>query len=285
MGEAELDTVLKAYYRAEDADEAIVSGLLTTPMFPFEQDGIAPGGNTLWTKIPPSTTPTFSIPLVVPKPDYYYGYANDSLTSYSSKQQAVLLHSSARTYTQPTAANTMPAIVVEVKSEAAGGTMWHAENQAAGGGTCCVQNTEWLFGQAAGQNKNMTYSRTDSVAFSIAMCAREAALYIHYSGREKDYYMSQLDIYRPYRDIDVQRCRSTVKNIIEWMIGSRDALIKVALDSLFEIPSAWTEEQSAIKGLSRRGRLRVPKSRKAHVLRGRRCLRPLSITGILQDRS
>ena len=59
--------------------------------------------------------------------------------------------------------------------------------------------------------------------------------------------MSLLETYRPGQKEDVQRCRSRVKNILEWMVGPRDALIKVALDALFEIPSEWTAEQLAIK--------------------------------------
>ena len=50
----------------------------------------------------------------------------------------VLGHPLALPYTQPNLGNTFPFLVVEFKAEATGGTLWHAENQAAGSGAHCV---------------------------------------------------------------------------------------------------------------------------------------------------
>lgn len=57
-------------------------------------------------------------------------------------------HLKARPYTQPARGNSFPFLMIEIKSEAAGGTLHVAENQAAGSGSHSVNSISWLLQEA-----------------------------------------------------------------------------------------------------------------------------------------
>ncbi|KAN0068956.1 hypothetical protein V8E54_013125 [Elaphomyces granulatus] len=103
-----------AEYFAEST-EASVSGLMRTGIFPLRFPALS-----------------------APKPDLDYGYATGQSSDWSCEENTIADHEFARPYTQPARGNKFPFFVFELKSEATGGTWWHAENQAAGSGTCCV---------------------------------------------------------------------------------------------------------------------------------------------------
>ena len=101
----------------------------------------------------------------------------------------MLSHPEARSYTQPAKGNTFPFLAVELESEAAGGTLYVAENQAAGSGAHSVSALMWLLRQA----KQQQCSCIDTVAFTIAMSHWEAIFRIHwYSEEDRRHYMSFL---------------------------------------------------------------------------------------------
>ncbi|KAN0072828.1 hypothetical protein V8E54_008942 [Elaphomyces granulatus] len=144
-----------AKYLVESA-EASVSSLIRTPIYPMAE------------ALPHNYT--YGPPVSAPKPDLHYGYAPGQLSTWSLKENAVADH---------------------LKSEATGGTLWHAENQAAGSGTCCVSGLLWLLKEAA---PDKTRCVTDSIAFSVTATQRATQIYVHYYVEEEQrFYMSFVD--------------------------------------------------------------------------------------------
>ena len=98
-------------------------------------------------------------------------------TRWSREENDVVDHRTATPYTRPARGNCFPFLVFELKSEAAGGTLWQAENQAAGSGAHCVNSMRWLFREA---NPSKCPSILDTVAFTIVATHREAVSHIHF---------------------------------------------------------------------------------------------------------
>ena len=73
-----------------------------------------------------------------PKPDTHFGYPTNQRSGWSYAQSNVITHPMARPYAQPARGNTFPFLKVEMKSEAADGTIYATENQAAGSGSHSV---------------------------------------------------------------------------------------------------------------------------------------------------
>ena len=132
-----------------DSTEGKVSDLLRTSMFALKRRDIGEGADTLWSTESLPNNPRYPHPLSTPKPDYHYGYPIGQKSDWTYEENAVSDHRVARPRAQPARGNRFPFLAVEIKSEAAGGTLWHAENQAAGSCAHCVNSVRWLLGQAS----------------------------------------------------------------------------------------------------------------------------------------
>lgn len=146
-------------------------------------------------------------------------------------------------YTQPTAENVFPFLLVEIKSEAKKGTIWHAENQAAGGGAHCVNSIRWLLHEAEGSS-TPEVDPTKTLAFSICLTARQALLYVHsYSPKNQQFLMSFVQSYIPTRPVDIQECNRHVKNISDFALNIRRLEIDNSLDALHPPPDSWPSKK------------------------------------------
>jgi hypothetical protein len=233
----EISTTAK--YLMESA-EASVSSLVRTAMFPLRRPGIIfEGGNTQWSTEALPHNPASGMAVSAPKPDFHYGYAPGQYSDWLTEENLVVDHEFARPYTQPARGNKFPFFIFELKSEATGGNLWHAENQAAGSGTCCVSGLLWLLQQAA---PNQIRRVTDSIAFSVAATQRETLFYVHYYVEEEQrFYMSFIQKIWNTDPADIQRCHDLVKNIIEYGLTVRRQRIKDALSLLLDIPDHWNQ--------------------------------------------
>ena len=238
------DSVSKIIDTAEelaDSSEGPTSKLLRTPMFPIERHGIGEGGNAPWNTLALPNNHQYEYELSAPKPDLYLGYSTNQRSDWSYPQSNAIDHAMARPYTQPARGNTFPFFMVEMKSEAAGGTLYVAENQAAGSGSHSVNALLWLF-KEAGQS----HSTKDALAFTVTLSHREAIFYIHwYSADDQRFYMSFLESYSTVKPNDIRACNNTVKNIIDYGLGARKTTIGSALQALFPFPEHWKQSRPA----------------------------------------
>lgn len=237
-----LEIVEKAAGLADSA-EAKVSSLISTELFPVNRLDIGEGGDTMWSTDALPYDPTYDQPLATPKPDYHYGYPTGQRSDWTRQQNAVVDHPFARPYTQPARGNRFPFLALELKSEATGGTLWHAENQAAGSGSHCVNALRWLLKQAS---PTQVIPVTDCVAFTCGITHRDVIFYVHYYSEKDRYFcMSYLQRFSTTDSVDIQRCHSVVKNILEYGIVTRQAKIKDALGQLFPFSEAWKMSRPA----------------------------------------
>ena len=144
LGDEVVSKIIDTAEELADSSEGPMSKLLRTPMFPIDQTGIAEGGNTPWNTIALPNHPEYEYNLAAPKPDSYLGYSRGQQSGWSTAQYNVISHLRARPYTQPGRGNTFPFAMFELKSEAAGGTLYAAENQASGSGSHSVNALLWL---------------------------------------------------------------------------------------------------------------------------------------------
>jgi hypothetical protein len=222
-----------------DSTEGPTAKLLRTDMFPLERPGVAEGGNSAWSTSALPNNPAYQYDVSAPKPDSYFGYPTNQRSGWSYAQSNVVTHPMARPYSQPARGNTFPFLMVEMKSEAAGGTICVAENQAAGSGSHSVNALLWLLREADTYDSS---SLTDTIAFSITMSHREAVFYLHwYSEADRRFYMSFLKAYSSMSAEDIRACNNTVKNIIDHGIGARKTAIGKALEALFPFPQHWKQ--------------------------------------------
>ncbi|CAF9927303.1 MAG: hypothetical protein GOMPHAMPRED_004357 [Gomphillus americanus] len=184
-------------------------------------------------------------PSFAPKPDRHVGYPASRKSKFTKEENLVLNHPIALPYTQPALGNTLPFLVIELKAEPTGGTLWHAENQAAGSGAHCVNSMRWLLQQASSVSDDSITSEK-ALAFSMCISARQAVLYIHfYSPQTKLYWMSFVDCYMPTDPRDVQKCNRHVQNILDYALGDRLTAVKDALGALFPYPENWSNKKRA----------------------------------------
>ena len=128
-----------------------------------------------------------------------------------------------------------------MKSEAMGGTIWQAENQAAGSGASCVSTMRWLFQEAYGSENR---SVIDSIAFSACITHREAVFHVHfYSPVESRYYMSWIGTFETMRK--VQDCNNMVLNIFDHGLETRQKKVREALAQLHPFPERWKGSRAA----------------------------------------
>lgn len=244
---AELDdrsvsNVIKVAARIAESAESQTAKLIATVMFPIENDGIVEGGNSQWSTVALPNNPQYPHTLSAPKPDLHLGYAYGQGSDWSLAQASVIGSAIARPYALPTRDNAFPFFMIEMKSEPAGGTLYEAENQAAGSGSCSVNTLLWLF-KEAGLTSDL--SVVDTVAFSTVANHRNASFYVHwYSEEESLLYMSCFRSYSTREPQDIRACSSTVTNIIEYGLGARKEKIGKALTALFPFPENWKQRQS-----------------------------------------
>ncbi|KAI1163439.1 hypothetical protein F5B18DRAFT_620183 [Nemania serpens] len=243
LGDEAVARVTEVAEELADSTEGLTAKLMRTEMFPLDRPGIEEGGNSPWSTVALPDNPEYQYAVAAPKPDVHFGYPTNQRSSWSATQSNVITHPVARPYTQPARGDTFPFVSVEMKSEAAGGTLYVAENQAAGSGSHCVNALLWLLQQAGSYDGS---TRTDTIAFTIAMSHRQAIFYLHwYSELDRRYYMSLLTSYSSMVPADIRACNNTVKNILDFGLGPRKTTISAALDALFPFPTQWKQARSA----------------------------------------
>jgi hypothetical protein len=221
-----------------DTDTAEVSvSMLVRTMLPLSLRGISEGRVAQWPTEALPRNPMYEQALCAPKPDIHYGYATGQFSQWSTEENAISDNSFALPYTQPTMGNRFPFLVFELKLEATGGTLWHAENQAAGSGTCCVNGMLWLLQQAA---PDQTPHVTDCIAFSVAATQRETLFYVHYYVEEEQrFYMSFIQKIWNTDPADIRRCHDLIMNIFDYGLTIRQQRIKDDLALLYPVPDHW----------------------------------------------
>lgn len=239
LGDETVSKVIDTVEELADSTEGPTAKLIRTDMFHFERLGIAEGGNSPWSTAALPNNPEYQYDVSAPKPDTYFGYPTNQRSGLSYAHSNVITHPVARSYAQPARGNTFPFLMVEMKSEAAGGTIYVAENQAAGSGSHSVNALLWLLREASTYDSS---SLTDIIAFTITMSHREAIFYLHwYSEADRRHYMSFLESYSSVTAKDIRACNNTVKNIIYHGLGARRTAIGTALEALFPFPQHWKQ--------------------------------------------
>ena len=243
LSQNQLMSTMRSMNKWGSSTENAVNGFISSPMFPVDHPGLALGGNSPWPRAALPYDQDYGYPMSTPKPDYHLGYNPGMDSGFSKQQLHVVDHPYAKPYIQPGTGNILPFLTVELKSEATGGTLFHAENQAAGSGTYCQRSMEWLLDQAkASQNRR----ETDTVAFSMSGTGRLVVLSVHWHSLEdRTYYMSYVKGFQTSEKDQVQACHSTVKNIIEWAVGTRHKGLGNVLQQLFPLSQQWTDKRTA----------------------------------------
>ena len=242
LSQDRLMQTMKAINKWESSTEQ-TNNFAYSDMFPVHRDGIGLGGNSQWSKAALPYDPDYGYPVSTPKPDFHAGYSHGLDGGFSAQQGHVIDHKQAKPYTQPATGNVMPFLAVEIKSEALGGTLFHAENQAIGSGTACVRSLEWLLDKAgASQDTRLT----DTMNFSLAGTGRIMVPSVHwYSPDDRMYYMSGVKNFVTTNAQDIQACHSTVKNIVDWAVGPRHKKLKEVLQTLFPLSQQWSDKRTA----------------------------------------
>ncbi|KAL8699042.1 MAG: hypothetical protein Q9201_006230 [Fulgogasparrea decipioides] len=226
-----------------NSSEDKVYELIHTAMFPIRRPEIGQGGNTPWYVNALPKDPLYPVPLATPKPDIHCGYsiAIDPEPFWSLKEKAVMDHPRMRQFSQPAKDNCYPFFVAELKSEASGGTLLHAERQAAGSGASCVNSMRGVLEEAFPFEK---LSTVDSIAFSACVTHREAIIHVHwYDPEERLHYMSWIGSFDTLRNS--QGCSRVVKSIFDHAIDTRLPKLRQALRQLYPFPVHWKMSRSA----------------------------------------
>ncbi|CAF9941375.1 MAG: hypothetical protein HETSPECPRED_003219 [Heterodermia speciosa] len=224
-----------------DSPEGNVYDLQDTAMLPIKRSKVGRGGNTPWFPDGLPRNDVYGIPLAAPKADIHLGYPIDHNSGWTDKEDAVIDHVAARRLTKPAKGNCFPFFTLELKSEAMGGNLWQAENQAAGSGASCVNATRWVFREAY---PSRDQSVMKSIAFSACVTQRLAIFYVHfYSAEKSQHYMSWIATCETMRH--VQKSNHLVENILEHCLGARQTNIRTALGQLYPFPSHWKNSRPA----------------------------------------
>ncbi|MCJ1344202.1 hypothetical protein MMC31_002405, partial [Peltigera leucophlebia] len=167
-----------------------------------------------------------------PVPDMVYGY--NSIGAFTEGQQAQL-----RSMGTEMIANSQslsyPFFVIELKADgpSGAGSLWVATNQSLGASASCVSIAERLNRQLM-RCKSDKVQLIDSAAFSIAMNATEARLYISWKYDELKYYTRKVDSFLLQSSEHYLKFRKYVRNIIDWGKDKRLKEIRDSLDNLLE---------------------------------------------------
>ena len=246
LTEAEVCDVVDMAGDLQSDGEGMVSELIGTKAFPTKRHGIKEGRNIRWTIDALPFIPQYPHRLSAPKPDRHYGYPLGHMSDWTDGEKDVVEHLMVQAYSQPTRENLFPFLMFEIKSEATGGTLYVAENQAVGSGVHSVGSLRWLLKQAY---PSEVPTATDAVAFTAAVSSRMAMFFIvWYSEKKKRYVMSQFwticFLNCPGRS-DIQQCRDVIENVLDYGLNIRQPIIKKALAKLHPIPGHWKMSRSA----------------------------------------
>lgn len=90
---------------------------------------------------------------------------------------------------------------------------------------------------------------TDSIAFSCVVESHNAAFWVHWreTGEDPRFVSSEIGDYHFHRPRDIREFRSGVKNIIDYGLNERLAMIKSALLEVLPLIPTWDAEDKAIK--------------------------------------
>ena len=128
----------------------------------------------------------------------------------------------------------------ELKSEATGGTLYVAENQAASMGSHSVSALSWLLQKAQKNGLFHSDSMRDTVSFSFVVCHREAVLYMHWQATDnRRFYISRLKSYSAFESDEIRACNNAVKNTVKNALGAGKMKIGNAPLALVPIPEHW----------------------------------------------
>ena len=246
LTEAEIFDVVDTAVDLLDHTEGRASDLIESKAFPVKRRGITEGRNVQWSTDALPSNPKYPHQLSAPKPDRHYGYPLGHKSDWTDEEMGVIDHRTAQPYTQPTRDNLFPFLMLEIKSEAAGGSLYVAENQAVGSGVHSVGSLRWLLTQAFPSEVPAT---TDAVAFTGAVSPRAAVFYITWwSEKRHRYIMSKFRsvsfMEGPERP-DIQQCKNVIKNMLDYGLSVRKSIIKKALVQLNPIPTYWKKSRSA----------------------------------------
>ena len=240
LPEAIADAVQTALNIADSA-EGNVYDLVNTATLPIKRSDVGRGGNTPWATEGLPRNEEYGIPLAAAKADSHCGYPIDQRSTWTAKENAVIDHRVARRLTQPARGNSLPYLVLELKSEATGGTLWQAENQAAGSGACCVNAARWLLREA---NPSQEPSVVETIAFSACLSHRQVIWHVHwYRAADGQQYMSWIATHDTIRQ--VQPCNHLTLNILDHGQGDRQTKLRAALARLHPIPNHWKQARPA----------------------------------------
>ena len=227
---------------ANDPEDKVYE-LINTAMFPIRRRNIGQGGDTPWYNDALPRKALYPNPLATPKPDIHCGYSISTNPEpfWSLEEKAVIDHPTVRRLSQPANGNCYPFFVLELKSEATGGTLLHAERQAAGSGASCVNSIRWLLKEAY---PSQIPSIIDSIAFSACVTHRETVLHVHFYNPEDElHYMSWIATFESLRN--AQGCSHVVENILDLCLGARQAKVRQALAQLVPFPKHWKTSRPA----------------------------------------
>ena len=224
-----------------DSPEGNLYELQDTAILPIKRSNVGRGGNTIWFPDGLPSNEVYGIPLAAPKADIHLGYPIDHNSDWNIEEDAVIDHRVARRLTKPAKGNCFPFFSVELKSEAMGGNLWQAENQAAGSGASCVNSTRWIFREAC---PSAATSVVDTIAFSACITHRLVVFYVHfYLAETKEHCMSWIASCETMRH--VQKSNHLVESILEHCLGVRQTNIRIALAQLYPFPDHWKNSRPA----------------------------------------
>ncbi|KAL8799653.1 MAG: hypothetical protein Q9182_005723 [Xanthomendoza sp. 2 TL-2023] len=241
LDQKEIDAAIEVAVDIADSPENNVYDLIATATFPIKRPDIGRGGNTPWYTDGLPRKTSYLFPLATPKPDIHCGYQVNQKSTWSTQENSVIDHQAASRLTQPTRSNCFPFLIFELKSEATGGTLWQAENQAAGSGSYSVNAVRWIYQEADGPEEPPI---VDTIAFSACVTHRQVVIYVHwYSAVENQHYMSWIASLDTMHQ--VQQCNNIIQNIFDHCLNTRQKKIRAALEKLNPIPERWKQARSA----------------------------------------
>ena len=220
-----------------DSPEPMVSDIITPPLFPVKHAEVSEGRDTLWSTTPLPRNPDYAYALPAPKTDRHFGFHPTRKSNWTAQQLSAADNSKVRPYSQPTPANMFPFFLMELKSEATGGTLYGAEGQLATSGAHRVRSLIWTLDLLEPSRKR---SSADAIVFSAAVSQRETVAHVHYFNPEDNrFYMSWIDAFTYAKKDGMQECHDYVKNAIEWMVDIQQPMVKDAMDKLHPITRLW----------------------------------------------
>jgi hypothetical protein len=241
LGGDEKDKIIQSVEDIWHSAEPLVSDIITPPLFPRVAPGIKQGRDTMWSTKPLPRSPDYPYGLPAPKTDHHFGFPTSVTSDWTRQELAAADHPGVRAFSQPTRENLFPSFLVEVKSEATGGTLYGAEGQIATAGAHRVNSLIWMIDQVDPSRKR---SSADALVFSAAVSQREVIAHVHYYNPDDDYfYMSHIDSFHFTKNI--QGCRDHIKNIADWLLGIQQPIVRDALARLHPMTKVWKKGRSA----------------------------------------